>query len=231
MKLESSGSASLPSGAGVDLDVDADELIERTEFAAMGSLSAQHGRFGLFTDLTFLDVEDSVDDTTSLGAGSMPLPPGIPADAAYDVEGWVWTTAGSYRALATPRTTLDVFAGVRLLEVDSELEYEFSSDFGPFVGPARSGSASSEMENWDGIAGIKGRLGLDSRGKWFVPFYVDAGTGESDLTWQAAACIGYATRWGDLFATWRHLAYEFDSGSALEELDFSGPAVGIAFGL
>jgi len=28
--------------------------------------------------------------------------------------------------------------------------------------------------------------------KWFVPYYLDVGTGESDLTWQAMGGIGYS---------------------------------------
>ena len=192
--------------------------------------AVQRGRWGGFTDLVSLDVADSVSDTSSLAAGGVQLPPGITADAALDVQGWAWTTAATHRALETPRTVLDVFAGARLLDLEGELEYEFSADFGPFVGPLRSGSGASEIHNWDAIAGVKGRFQLDARGRWFVPCYLDAGSGESRLTWQAAAGIGYSTRWGDLFATWRTLAYEFDGGR-LDDLDFSGPAVGIAFDL
>jgi hypothetical protein len=38
---------------------------------------------------------------------------------------------------------------------------------------------------------VKGRFALDEH--WFVPYYADLGTGESDLTWQIAGGIGCAT--------------------------------------
>ena len=225
------GSATLPTGTSSELDVDAEDLLENLEFAGMASFAAQHGRWGFFSDVIYLDVADSVDDTTSLAAGGLPLPPGITADAEIEVQGWVWTTAASYRAVATEADTFDVFGGARLLAVESELEYEFSGDFGPFVGPARNGTGSSEVELWDAVAGLKGRHALGASARWFVPYYLDLGTGESDLTWQAAAGIGCSLPWGELFATYRYLSYDFDSGERLEDLDFRGPALGVAFNL
>ena len=66
-------------------------------------------------------------------------------------------------------------------------------------------------------------------GNWYVPYYVDVGTGDSDLTWQAVAGIGYAFRWGEVFAAWRYLDYDFKSSSNIEKLNFNGPGLGVAF--
>ena len=32
-----------------------------------------------------------------------------------------------------------------------------------------------------------------------------------------------------MIAAWRYLDYKFKSGSAIESLDFNGPAIGVAF--
>ena len=65
--------------------------------------------------------------------------------------------------------------------------------------------------------------------RWFVPFHFDIGTGESDLTWQATAAIGYAFDWGEVMAGYRHVGYDFASNSPIERLTFTGPAASVAF--
>lgn len=58
--------------------------------------------------------------------------------------------------------------------------------------PGREGSNQQSIDNRDGIVGVKGRLALGSASGWFVPHYADVGAGDSHLTWQAMAGIGYA---------------------------------------
>jgi hypothetical protein len=41
--------------------------------------------------------------------------------------------------------------------------------------------------------GVKGRYTFGDDGKWFVPFYLDVGTGQSQLTWQISSGLGYST--------------------------------------
>ncbi len=115
-----------------------------------------------------------------------------------------------------------------MISLKEKLGWTFSADVGPFVGPGRQGSSEEKIDNWDGIAGVKRRLNFGAGREWFVPYYVDIGTGDSDLTWQAAAGFGYAFKWGDVVATYRYLDYEFKS-KAVESLNFSGPLIGVAF--
>jgi hypothetical protein len=42
---------------------------------------------------------------------------------------------------------------------------------------------------------------------WYLPYYADIGTGDSDLTWQLFGGIGYMFNWGDI-----KLGYEIRSG-------------------
>jgi hypothetical protein len=195
----------------------------------MGSFAAQKDRFGFFTDVIYLDVGDSIAGSRSIGAGSVPLPPDVTTDGSFDIKGWVWTLAASYRAMSTPDATVDVFTGARLLDVEGALSWRFSEPFGPFAGPFQAGSSEVERHSWDGIVGAKGRVNFGRGSRWFVPYYADIGTGNADLTWQASTGIGYAADWGDVFATWRYLRYDFGDDRTFEDLDFNGPAVGVAF--
>jgi len=82
---------------------------------------------------------------------------------------------------------------------------------------------------WDGIIGVKGRASFGANREWFVPYYLDVGTGQSDFTWQGIIGIGYQFHWGAVTAAWRYLDYEFKSGKPLESLNLSGPAIGVTF--
>ena len=221
--------AAFPAGNGATIDVSAGDLLDHLKFGGMFSAAAQKGSWGMFTDIVYLDVGDSISNSRAIGAGSMPLPPGITADGNFDLKGVAWTLAGNYRAVSTPDAMVDVFAGARLLDIKTGLSWAFNQPFGPFAGPFQSGDVEVERHAWDGIVGAKGRLNFGRDGRWFVPWYADVGTGNSDLTWQASTGIGYAADWGDVFATYRYLHYDFSGNRKLENLEFDGPAVGVAF--
>lgn len=61
------------------------------------------------------------------------------------------------------------------------------------------------------------------------PYNFDIGTGQSDLTYQIAAGVGYKFGWGDAVAVWRYLDYNFKSGKPIESMNFNGPQIGVTF--
>lgn len=221
-------SAFPPRQGGTSIDVDSSKIIDALKFAFMGTFEARKGRWGFLTDILYMDLGGSKSQTRDITIGHVTLPDGITANANLDIKGTVWEIAGTYRLAAERGTTLDLVAGARMLEYKQTLGWEFSADLGPNQ-PSRTGSSDLKATNWDGIVGVKGRLAFGANGEWFVPYYADIGTGESDLTWQAIAGLGYAFRWGDLFAGWRYLDYDLKSGSKIEDATFNGPLVGVAF--
>ncbi|MBK6862665.1 MAG: hypothetical protein IPG91_03445 [Ideonella sp.] len=76
---------------------------------------------------------------------------------------------------------------------------------------------------------MNGRIRLGPEGKWFIPYYLDVGTGESRFTWQGIAGIGYQFGWGSVIAAWRYLDYDFKSGGVVESLNMNGGAIGVQF--
>lgn len=223
------GKTSFPAtGGGGSVGVDASDIIDSLQFTFMGSFEAQKGTWGLFTDLLYVDLSASKSGSRSLTLGGTQVPVGVTANTTLDMKGLVWTLAGNYRALSTPEANLDVFGGARLLDVEQKLKWALSADVGQFAGPGRQGSSEVRPENWDAIVGVKGRVQLGAGGQWFLPYYLDIGTGNSDLTWQAQAGVGYSFKWGDVVAGWRYLDYEFDS-KTVQSLNFSGAQIGVAW--
>jgi hypothetical protein len=65
----------------------------------------------------------------------------------------------------------------RLFWLKPELDLDIS---GPLLGRSKQISTSGSV--WDGIAGIRGNVNLDKN--WYIPYYVDMGTGDSTFPWQ-----------------------------------------------
>lgn len=222
------GQTRFPAG-GAEIEITADELLSNANAAGMAAFEFEKGRFAGFADLIYLDIGDSVNDASTLGQGSLPLPPGITADAGLDIEATVFTLGAGYRAAATEAVTFDLFAGARYLDARATLDWAFSAPFGPFTGSLQAGTSSISDDALDAVAGVKGQFRFGDDGRWFLPLYADIGAGDADLTWQAAA--GFGRRFGrsEVIATWRYLRYEFGSDRVIDDIDFNGPAIGVSY--
>ena len=213
------------SGAGVDIDT----IIEDLKMAFMGSFEARRGQFGLFTDAVYVDIGDDKSGTRELSLGGVPLPADVSANVGFDLKGWAWTLTGLYQAVRTPEASLDVIGGVRLLDLKDTLDWTLTGNVGSVALPDRTGARGDTLQNWDAIIGVRGRLAFGEARRWFAPYHLDVGTGDSDLTWQAMAGLGYSFGWGDVLAAWRYLDYDMKSGATIESLNLNGPLIAAAF--
>jgi hypothetical protein len=155
---------------------------------------------------------------------------GVSADLAS--RGWAWSLAGDYPVIDGPRHELHLLGGVRQLSFEGTAggrpmaRANGLSPFEPTSPFAAYGAPTVLPSFWDGIVGARGRVRLGD-GSWFLPYYLDVGAGQSDLTWQAMGGVGYAFSWGEVIGGYRHLDYRFQPGSPLRDLSFSGPGVSL----
>jgi hypothetical protein len=226
-----SGSTRVPADApGTPINVSLDQIIDKLDGALMGSFDAHNGRWGVFTDLVYVKFSDSKDSSRDFTIGEIGIPVGTTATFAAELEGLAWTLAGTFRVASKPGgLTMDALAGLRLFDVQQRTQWSITGDIGPIAPEGRTGDSTIDREVLDAVVGIKGRAALGSGGPWGVPFYADVGTGDSDLTWQVAAGVSYAFKWGELNAMWRYLAYEMKPGKQFEDVEFNGPMVGVTF--
>jgi hypothetical protein len=224
------GSLSVPvNTGGASIDVDAKTILDHLKMTFMGTLDAHYGRWGAFTDVLYLDVGGSKTNIRDFSLGHQGIPASTTADLSLDLKGTIWTVAGEYRAVSDPALSLDVLAGARMFNVKPTVGWSIHGDLGPIPETGRTGSKDISDSVWDGIIGVKGRYSFGDERRWFTPFYLDVGTGESDLTWQIAGGLGYSYTWGSVFGMWRYLDYNFKSGKSLESMNFNGPMLGLAF--
>lgn len=206
-----------PPDTGDGAEVDIGQIIDAIQMVFMGSFEVRKGAWSGFTDLLYIDMAGDRSKSVGLPEGdSVTL-----ADAELDFAAWVWTLAGAYTPWSSQHSRVDVLLGARLLALDTELKL---SGLGP---GQRERTLSGSPQLWDGIVGVKGRFGLNEH--WFIPYYADLGTGETDYTWQMSGGIGYGFGWGDVVLDYRHLQYGQSADNLILKLALSGGRLGFVF--
>jgi hypothetical protein len=224
-----SGTTTFPASTGGGGTVDASKILDSLKFTFMGTLEASNGRWGVYTDLVYLDLGNTKTGYRDFTIGGAAIPVGTDTNVSFDLKGLAWTLAGTWRVAESPASRADLFAGARLFDMKQTLGYEVTGNVASIPVGVRAGSSEADIANWDAIIGAKGRFALGESGKWFAPWYVDIGTGESDLTFQAMGGLGYSFKWGDVVAVWRYLDYDMKSGKKIESMTFNGPAIAATF--
>jgi len=218
-----------PGGGGPSVDVSADAILDSLNFAFMGALGVRKGPWGVATDVIYLDLGSTRKGTRNFGIGQLDLPASVDGDFTYDLTGWLWTLSGSYALVQQERVSMDVLAGVRMLDLEQTLRWQLNGDISTLPLPGRSGTGSAEATQWDAIVGVKGRASFGAEGSWYVPYYLDVGTGDSDLTWQGMAGLGYSFDSVEVTGVWRYLDYDIGDDTAIASIDFNGPALGVTY--
>ena len=196
-----------------DLEIDADDLIDDLNMAFMGNIAARKDRWGLMVDALYLNASDN--QNTLVG------PVGV--NVGVELDGWVVTPMAGYEVFSSDSLLLNAVAGARYLNLATDVDLRNADP----SAPPFSSSLSESGNNWDGIIGARGEVLLSP--KWFIPFHLDIGTGESDLTWQGFAGLGYRFKRVDVLAGYRYLYWDFEDNAALDDLEISGVGAGIRF--
>lgn len=214
-----------PEGRERQVDIqtktDPGSYLSNLNFAGMLTGEARKGRWSVFTDIIYTDFGNQASRVREL-TGPRGRTLDLVGKADMSLSALVWTLGGGYTVAEGAAGNLDLFAGVRLLSMNSDATLTTLDARGR---PLRSRSASLDEEAWDGIAGIRGRILLNQH--WFVPYYADVGAGTSNWTWQALLGLGYQFKWGDVLVAARSLSYHFDDSNT--DLTLTGPAIGVGF--
>ena len=223
-------------GASANVKLSEKDFLESINFALLLQGEARKGRWLIASDLMYLDLGSegsevrSVDFNPGSGSGPINMTAALNAGTETAIDAVVWTLVGGYNAVQNPAVTLDLIGGFRYLNLEARTNVRLTATVtGPMGSQAfaREGSVERKDDVWDAIIGARGRVRLGD-GDWFMPYHIDVGAGDSELTWQGAIGVGYAFTWGELGLTYRHLSYELDEG-LIEKLNFSGFAFGANF--
>ena len=193
---------------GNTIDVGFSDILDNLDMTFMGTLEGRKGQWSWIADVLYLSV--STDESSDVSTPAGP----VTGKVDVGVDGWVWNLLAGYNLSNSEGGVSDLVFGARYMKMETGLNLNIG-------GAGRGGSASGSV--WDGVVGIRGRANL--QGNWFVPYYADIGTGQSDLTWQVLGGFGYKYNWGDMTLAYRHLEWEFDTDVPLADVNFSGPII------
>ncbi|QBR01454.1 hypothetical protein [Paraburkholderia pallida] len=216
----------LPNG-GADASTGPYNYLQNLRFALMVQGEARKGDWSIFGDAIYLNFGRHGSNVnafnTSLGSGE------TQRSVETSLSGGLVEVGGGRTVVQRPWGNVDAILGMRYLGVKETLDASFSA--------STEGGASanpevhvSEVQNIvDGFAGVRGRLLLSGDGRWYVPYYLDIGTGSSKFTWQAMSGIGYGAKWGDVSLTYRYLAFYGSGDQLVQTLRFNGPSANVTF--
>ena len=193
---------------GTKIDIGFSDIWDNLDMTFQGTLEGRKGKWSWLTDVIYLSVSTNKGSNVSTPGGA------VPAKVNVGVDSWAWNLLAGYNLSDNESGRNDVVFGARYLDLDTTVNLALGV---AGVRVSRSGSV------WDGVVGIRGRANLE--GNWYLPYYADIGTGNSDLTWQVLGGFGYKYSWGDMTFAYRHLEWEFDTDAPLEDVSYSGPII------
>lgn len=194
---------------GEDFSVGFDVLFENLNFALMGGLKAYNGDWMGYGELAYADVGKDNDFTINPGGG-----PGVDVDGKINVQSTTVSFGGGYRVVNTPDYTMYGTFGVRYLQLNTNLDLD---------GGKVARSIDKTLDYWDAVIGLNGEARFNEN--WFMPWILDIGAGQSDLTWQAGLGVGYRFGRNDIVVGYRHMEWDLPNEDPLTSYYQSGPLV------
>ncbi len=187
------------------------DIIDDLKMVFIGTYATRYDKWSFVADVMYIDLGDSE-------TGTHTFPGGETAEATIDmdIKSLLVTTGVGYNIVQTDNNILDVVAGVRYMD----LEVDISSDH-----PRHPGQSASD-DILDGIIGLRGAYNFNEN--WYMPYEADIGTGDSELTYQLFAGVGYKYDWGDIKLGYRYIGYEMDDNMIIDNLDLSGAVLGVS---
>ena len=189
--------------ADIDVNMSFSDILDDLNYSLQGIVEARKGLWTWMVDNTYMSL--TADGTLSPGPG-----PGIDMEA--DVALLISQLAVLRRL--SDDSNLELGGGVRYVNVREDVH----------IGGLPT--LRDEDSITDGVVAGRATWPLDDR--WRFVLYADAGTGDSDLTWQSAALFRYDFDGWAVGLGYRVLDYDL-GGSNDANFTLSGVTAGIGF--
>jgi hypothetical protein len=190
-------------GNDVDVDVSFSDILDALNYSFQGVLEASNGEWSFLLDNTYMSLTQ--DGTLSPGPGS-----GVPIDA--DLAMLISEFAALRRL--SENSPYEIGAGIRYVDLREDVH------IGSLPG------LHDDQSVTDGLLVGRASWPLDDR--WRFALYGDAGAGDSDFTWQAAANFFYRVNGWSVALGYRVLDYDM-GGSNDTDIMLKGVTIGADF--
>lgn len=200
------------SETGSKSEISRGDILENLDMTAMWAARVHKGKWSLMADFVYFNVSN--DDGSSLNS--------LLKLDEVGLKSWIVTPTIGYTVHQTDQQSVELYAGARYIWIEVDLDLESRPPL-----PPESRNASDSASNWDAIVGVRGNYQLSD--KWYIPYNINVGTGDSDSTWEASGALGYKFSKLDAVVGWRYLTWDFGNDSAVKDLTVNGPYAGAVF--
>ncbi len=216
LKYTIPGKPGEPGEPGVPDEEGESDVLDKLDMIFMGSYEIKKNKWSFLADMIYLKMSDEQKKSVSIlpGIGG----PKITVGSEQELTAWLLGFYGGYNIVDTENTTFDLIAGMRYFSLGLDATFTIAD---------RHPSISPSIEAYDAVIGVKGKVDINTN--WYMPYLFDIGAGDSDLTWQAEASIGYRFDWGDALLTYRYIHYDKGDLGLIDDFDFYGPKLGLVF--
>ena len=97
---------------GDNIHISFSDIIDDLDMAFMGGFGARKGKWSLYSDFIYLDIDDDQTGSARLIRRS------IPTKFKVELEAWIVTLGAGYEVLKTDSVNMDLVAGARYLWLD-----------------------------------------------------------------------------------------------------------------
>lgn len=188
-------------------DTSFDDLVNKLDGAFQVHLEGQGETFGLLSDFTYVGLADE---------RNLPR-----ARAETDLDTRLFEVAGVWNASAGRNRGLDLFAGLRYIDLD------FSTTLAPtnpLFGPATVRSSRSFSDLMLGA-----RYTWDLSQHWALTLRGDGSFGDTDGTWNTSVVAQYRMQHGAWLFGYRYMRVSLKPDANAIELTMHGPEIGYGF--
>lgn len=183
------------------------DIIDKLDGVFMVRVEGRSDRYGVFADFIYLGLADQTQRRV--------------LSTSTDLDTRLLDAAFSVRLSGDREAGLDLFAGVRYIDVDVTVRFE------PDNPEFETRTLDVGKTYVDLLMG--GRYAWRFSDRWGMTLGVDASMGETEGTWSASAMASYRTRNGAWLFGYRYLEAELGNSNADVTIDMSGPVVGYGF--
>jgi hypothetical protein len=201
------------------------QLLTHLNFASQLTADVHKGQYGAFIDFITLNLSSAANRVTSISGplGHIVIP--ININTSAQIASTIFEVAPTVNMWHRENSNMDGFIGYRSANIHGSTTWNLMGPNG-LITP--NGSSAGGRTLNDFLVGVRGRVGL-GHSRWFVPYYLDAGLGSDNTTWQGVAGVGYGSA-SAFSLVYRTLHYEPGDGF-LKKLRLDGPALAYTFQL
>lgn len=183
------------------------DIVDKLDGVFMARVEGRNDRYGMFADFIYLGLADSTQRRV--------------LSTHTDLDARLLDAAFSWRFSGDRDAGLDVYAGVRYIDMD--LTTRFVPDNPAFA----SRTVDLDKTFVDFLLG--GRYAWQPGERWGLTLRADGSLGDTEGTWSTSLMASYRTGNGAWLFGYRYLEAEFGGSNLDVTLNLSGPMLGYGF--